>query len=191
MGESNNTIWGTSIHEGVAADFMPPAELVSPPQPRPVKSRALLWTLTLFSFLGGTFYGYFFRKSVSVADAQVVVVDNGNGLVARWDAKAPGVASLERAQLRVNADLQELVLTLDRSTLRRGEVPLDLDPRQSVEVELAGKGISGRARFVAGDPLDAALIHADADSLRQQIADQKELNTQMERRLRAGVRRFR
>jgi hypothetical protein len=157
--------------------------LVSLPPSRQINGRAVLWALTLLSFLGGTYYGYQFRKAATPADMQMVVVARGGTLVAQWDGKLPRLAAMESAQLRVSEGAQERVVRLDRQTLLRGELPLDVDPARSAEVELVGQGVSGHARFLAGDPLDSAAVDADADSLRQQLADQQELNQQMERKL--------
>jgi hypothetical protein len=163
-------------------DFLAPAELISPPLARPINSRAMLWALTLFSFLGGTYYGYQFRKAAVAADAHLVVLADGGVLVARWNAKALAAAT-GPAELRVNSGVRQTVLALDAAALRSGELKLTADPGRSADVELVGRGVSSRARFLAGDPLDAALVSADADSLRQQLADQQELNTTMERKL--------
>ena len=176
----NESIFGNPLQKG---DLLPPAELVSPPSSHPLNSKALLWTLTLAAFLGGTYYGYLFRKSAAPVVAQLMVVDNGHSLVVRWNGNAPGLATLPTARLKVNSGVQQLLLPLDQPALRRGEFVLDVDRQQSADVELVGQGLSGRARYLAGDPLDAVIARADAVSLKQQLADQKELNTQMERRL--------
>ena len=163
----NNSIFTSAIHEG---EFLPPAELVSLPPSRSLNSRAWLWALTLLSFLGGTYYGYQFRKTGAAADVQLVVVAREGLLFAQWDGKAPGLASLESAQLRVRSGVNERLLPVNKSALRQGEVALSVEPNQTTEVELLAKGVSGYARFLAGDPLDSAVVNADADSLKQQLA---------------------
>ena len=115
--------------------------------------------------------------------SQLVIVARDGLLFAQWDGKAPGLASLESAKLRVRSGVKELLLPVNQSALREGELALSLDPSQPTEVELFGQGITGHARFLAGDPLDAALVNADADSLKQQLADQQDLNQRMERQL--------
>jgi hypothetical protein len=179
----NNSIFTSAIHEG---DFLPPSELVSLPPTRSINGRALLWALTLLSFLGGTYYGYQFRRTAVASDPQLVVVARDGMLVAQWDGNSAGLAELESAQIRVRSGMKELVLPVTKSTLRKGELALALDPTQPVDAELLAQGVSGHARFLGGDPLDSALVNADVDSLKQQLADQQELNQRMERRLAAS-----
>jgi hypothetical protein len=176
----NNSILTSALHEG---EFLPPSELVSLPPSRSLNSRAWLWALTLLSFLGGTYYGYQFRKTAAATDAQLVIVARDGLLVAQWDGNAPGLAALESAQLRVRSGGKQLLLPMNKAALRGGELALSTDPGQPAEVELFGQGITGHARFLAGDPLDSALVNADADSLKQQLADQQDLNQRMERQL--------
>ena len=153
-----------------------------------MKGRLILWVLTLGSFLGGAYYGYLFQKSPVAGNTELSVVDDGTALVAHWNPRASAVASADRAQLLVTAGGREVRIDLDKPMLLRGEVTLDADSSEPVAVQLTGAGLASHARYVPGDPLQTDGANTDADALRQQIADQQQINTQLERRLAAGSR---
>ena len=179
----SNEIWGSSIQVG---DFVAPSELVTPPVPQRIKGQVLLWSLTLASFLGGTYYGFLFQRTPADTDTRLAVVDDGTALVARWNAGSVGITSAQHALLRVTAGGLQRQLDLDKVALQKGEMVLDADPDERVEVELMGPGLGNHARFVPGDSLETGGPNADRQSLQQQIKDQQQLNMQMERRLAQG-----
>src|SRR4051794_4335775 len=131
----SNQIWGSSIQVG---DFVAPSELVTPPVPQRIKGQVLLWALTLASFLGGTYYGFLFQRQPADLGTQLTVVDNGTGLMARWNGRSSAVASAQHALLRVTAGSRQFQMDLDKAALQKGEMVLDADPDEAVEIELMG-----------------------------------------------------
>jgi hypothetical protein len=178
--EITNDNWGDSLSLGGIA---PAGELLAPPEPARVNKQAIFWALTLAAFLGGTAYGYSFRKVNPGVAPALTIVNDGAALVARWDPAS--VAKVNAAALTLRADGEPRNIALDSEALRKGEIVLPADPDQPAEISwstLANSGAS-KARFLAGDPLEPAIAKADEESLRQQIEDQRALNTQMNRRL--------
>jgi len=165
------------------------SELVSPPAPTPMKGRLILWILTLGSFLGGAYYGYLFQKSPVAGSTELTLVNDGKALVAHWNPRASAVASADKAQMLVTVGGRLVsTLFLDKTTLHQGQVVLAADGNEPVAVQLTGAGFASHARYVPGDPLETDGANVDPETLRRQIADQQQVNTQLERRLAAGSR---
>jgi hypothetical protein len=135
-------------------------ELLTPPAPRR-RGQGLLWALTLASFLGGTYYGFQFRKYTAPAEPRLSIIDDGAALVAHWDPRALAETGQNTA-LRVTSAGRQRVIPLDSVALQRGALVLDVPAGQSFEPGLAS---------------------ADPEALRQQIRDQTDLNAQMILRL--------
>jgi hypothetical protein len=161
-----------------------PRELLTAPAPQR-RGETLLWVLTLASFLGGTYYGYLFRKSSAPSQPRLAIVETANNtLVARWDGRAAPLAALTEVDLHVRSGGREEVVRLDQAALRRGEVSLGVTPANRVDAEWSAAGLSGHALFEAGEPMEPGIEVADENALILQLAAQKTKNEQLAQQLR-------